>query len=108
VPLSPETLETFQRAIREVHDCDSTYVESVPVHDEFQGKQVWEQIVHVFDLHGHPKAARAYVWAELLDEVSGRQAIKAVLRVDPVNSPLDAVRASIVHEYRKQEGESDG
>jgi hypothetical protein len=107
MPLSPETTKIFQGVIRELHGCESSYVESVPVHETFQGQPVWDGIVHVFDLEGHPTAPRAYVWSELLDDWSGNQSIKAVLHQGPVVSPLDAVRANIVHSYKKQEGETD-
>lgn len=50
----------IQDAIKKMHGCDSTYVESVPVHEVFQGKTIWAGEVEVFDLHGHPRAKRCY------------------------------------------------
>jgi hypothetical protein len=102
VPLSRETIEVFQDAIRRLHGSESTYVESVLVHEEFQGETVWSGIVHVFDLKNHPKAERCYAWAELVDEWSGKQRFHAVLHQEPVDSPTAAVRAAIVHKAREQ------
>ena len=71
----------------------------MPVKEVFQGKTVWEGIVEVFDLHGHPKANRAYAWAHDTDE-PGRKRNVAVLHIQPVTSPIMAVKAAIREEFR--------
>jgi hypothetical protein len=38
-------------------------VDALPVKEVFEGKTVWEGIIHVFDLEGHPGATRAYAWS---------------------------------------------
>jgi hypothetical protein len=47
---------------------------------EFQlkGSTVWEGMVHVFDLEGHPKATRAYAWSSPI-EGSTKRGFFAVL-----------------------------
>ena len=35
-------------------------MQSVPVRETFDGKTVWEGVVHIFDLIGHPTATHAY------------------------------------------------
>jgi hypothetical protein len=45
----------LQDVIRRLHGVDSKHVQSVPVKETFQGKTVWEGIVEVFELKGHPK-----------------------------------------------------
>jgi hypothetical protein len=62
----------------------------------------------VFDLTGHPTAARAYAWSS---EVTGsdRPRLTAVLHGGPVDSPEAAVRASIAADLRgslKEEAEA--
>jgi hypothetical protein len=79
-------------------------VESIPTTETFEGETVSPGIVHVFDLIDHPEASRAYVWSELQDGISGRQTIKVILHAGPGESPLDAVRAAIVKEYKDREG----
>jgi hypothetical protein len=59
-----DAIKALQEAIRRLHGCEATFVEAVPVHEEFQGQTVWSGIVHVFDLKDHPSADRAYAWAE--------------------------------------------
>lgn len=36
------------------------YAQSVPVKETHAGAVVWEGVVHVFDLAGHPTTSRAY------------------------------------------------
>lgn len=64
-----------------------------------EGATVWEGVVHVFDLEGHPKATRAYAWSSPI-EGSTKRRFFAVLGIPPIMSPLDAVRAAIVQESR--------
>jgi hypothetical protein len=50
------------------------------VKEMFNGKTVWEGVMHVFDLEGHPKAAtRVYGWFSPI-EGSVRTAIAAERR----------------------------
>jgi hypothetical protein len=47
-------------------------------------------------LAGHPVANRAYAWSSLFED--GKRRFFAVLRIYPIKSPLDAVRAAIAAE----------
>jgi hypothetical protein len=62
---------------------------------------VWEGVVHVFDLEGHPTATRAYAWSSAI-EGSDKRRYYAVLGIGPIKTPLDAVRAAIVMEHRQK------
>jgi len=63
------------------------------------GSDVWEGVVHVFELSGHPTAVRAYAWSSPV-EGSDKRRFFAVLHQGPIKSPADAVRAAIVAEQR--------
>lgn len=89
----------LQRAIHDLHGLDSEHVESVPVHETFQGETMWQGTVEVFRVRGHPKATHAYAWTHDLDD--GRINHVAVLGVPPINSAVDAVRAVAVSEGRR-------
>jgi hypothetical protein len=71
-----------------------------PVRETFEGQPVWEGVVHVFDLTGHPTAIRAYAWSSPI-EGSTKRRFFAVLHQPPVDSPEAAVRAAIVAEHRR-------
>jgi len=83
--------ERLRKAIRDLHGVDATHLRSEPLHETFQGQTVWEGIVEVFALKGHPKAGLAYAWSHATDG-GGRNYI-AVLGVGPIRSASDAVRA---------------
>jgi hypothetical protein len=99
-------IDELRDVIRRLHGVDSTHIESVPIKEEFQGKTVWEGIVEVFDLIGHPKATRLYAWAYETDNPKRPKHV-TVLHTRIVNSPLMAVRAAIVEEFRRREAEEN-
>jgi len=97
-----DSREPLQAAVESQHACRASFVQTVPVHEEFQGQTVWDGVVHVFDLDGHPKATRAYAWSSPI-EGSERRRFFAVLQLGAIKTPLDAVRAAIVAEHRQRE-----
>ena len=88
----------LKRAVEAQHGGTATLVQSVPIDERHDGKPVWQGVVHVFDLVGHPKAKRAYAWSSERDD--GKRRFYAVLHVGPVTGPVEAVRAAIVAERR--------
>jgi hypothetical protein len=54
--------DELKHAIETQHGGTATLAQSVPVRETFKGEPVWEGVVHVFDLEGHPEATRAYAW----------------------------------------------
>jgi hypothetical protein len=96
-------IDELREVIRRLHGVDSRHIESVPVTENFQGKRVWEGIVEVFELRGHPKAQKVYAWAHKTDDPKKPKRHVTVLHIHPVTSPLLAVRAAIVQEFRNAE-----
>jgi hypothetical protein len=94
-------IKELRVAIRYLHGAEATHVESVPVKEMFQGKTVWEGVVEVFDLHGHPAASRVYAWAHATDDKKQQKRHVTVLHIPPVVSPETAVRWAIVQQYRE-------
>jgi hypothetical protein len=87
--------------IRRLHGAEASHVGSVPVKEEFQGQTVWEGVVEVFELNGHPTAHRAYAWSHDTDDPANPCRHVTVLHAHPVKSAQDAVRAFIVQESRE-------
>jgi hypothetical protein len=56
-----------REAVERMHGGTAALAQSVPVRETFEGKTVWEGVVHVFDLIGHPTATRAYAWSAPID-----------------------------------------
>jgi hypothetical protein len=94
-------LDALHEAILKMHGTDSEHVESVPVTERFQGEVVWDGVVEVFKLASH-EAPKAYAWSHESD--SGGRRFVAVLHSPPVDSPLKAVQAALVQEYRQRHG----
>ena len=71
----------------------------LPVKETFEGKTVWEGVVHIFNLEGNAKSTRAYASSSPV-EGSDKRRFYAVLHLGGIRSPLDAVRAAIVSERK--------
>jgi hypothetical protein len=89
--------------IHKLHHAKAKHVHSVPVREEFQGRVVWDGVVEVFDLTGHPKANRIYAWAHETDDPKHPKKYVTVLHMPPVVSPETAVRAAIVQESKQRD-----
>ena len=95
-------LARVQVAVSQLHNCGALFRATAEVHEIFQGKTVWKGEVEVFDLHGHPKAKRAYAWSHQEGKDDKGERFVAVLELPPVNSPVTAVRASIMADRQKR------
>ena len=93
-------VEELRDVIRRLHGVESRHLESVPIKETFQGRTVWEGIVEVFELVGHPKAPKVYVWTYETDNPKKPKHV-TVLHTGPITSPILAVRAAIVQEFRE-------
>ena|SRR5687767_15217209 len=93
-------IEELQAALLNLHGVSSTYVESVPVLEEFNGETIWQGEVEVFDIRGHPKAKRAYAWGHATGENDQARRYVAVLELPPVISPQTAVKAAVMSEIQ--------
>ncbi len=87
-----------------MHGCKAVHVSTVPVKETFDGQTVWEGEVEVFNVSGHPRAFQCYAWAYQGDD--GRTKYTAVLRLPPVQSPQDAVKAAIVAQVKDERKET--
>ena len=92
-------LERLEKAILDLHGCKSKHVESMPIHETFEGKTVWQGVVEVFVLYEHPKAEFAYAWSYKDD--SGKPHYVAVLGMSPIHSAEDALKAYVVADHQR-------
>lgn len=97
-PISSMPPESLEEVIKKEHGCDSVHVRSEPLYEAFQGLTAWQGTVEVFDLIGHPKAKRAYVWQ--YEDDDKRTKTVTVLEIPPVDSAQTAVKAAIVAKAR--------
>lgn len=95
-------IEELQDVIHRLHGATATHVQSVSVTEKYKGQTVWDGVVEVFDLIGHPKANRIYAWAHDTDDPANPKRYVTVLHIPPVVSPQTAVQAAIVQESRER------
>ena len=74
----------LKRAVESRHGCTAMLIQSVPVKETFGGKTVWEGLVHVFKIHGHPQARQAYAWSSPI-EGSDKRRFFAVPHMPPTS-----------------------
>lgn len=98
----PDYLARVQVTVSQLHNCGATWRETVPVHEIFRGQTVWQGEVEVFDLYNHPKAKRAYAWSHRAGANDEGERFVTVLEIPPVESPITAVRASIMADAQKR------
>jgi hypothetical protein len=97
--MSEVDTDELKRALENMHGGTATFVQSVPIDENFGGLPVWQGAVRIFDLADNPRAARAYAWSSRI-EGSTKRRFFAVLHMGAITSPVEAVRAAIVAEHR--------
>ncbi|HEV2136856.1 MAG TPA: hypothetical protein VGR47_21735 [Terracidiphilus sp.] len=96
-------IEELQGVIRKLHGVHSTHIQCVPVTEQHAGQTIWDGIVEVFELHGHPKATHAYAWTHDTDDPEHPRRSVTVLKIPPAVSPESAVRVAIMQELSDAE-----
>ncbi len=93
-------IEELKDVIHKLHGAEATHIRSVPVKEVFRGEVVWNGVVEVFDLIGHPTAKMVYAWAHDTDDPKRPRRHITVLHTGPVTSAVSAVKAAIAQEFR--------
>ena len=88
-----ERIEQLRVAVEIMHHCKASHETPTPVLEMFRDQTVWEGVVESFALSGHARAKRCYAWSYQRD---GQTQYVTALEMPPVESPITAVRASIV------------
>jgi hypothetical protein len=89
-----------QMAVSQLCNCGATGRETVPVHEIFQGKTVWQGDVVVFDLSGHPKAKQTFAWSHPDGAQDERERFVAVLEIPPMGSAQKADQVQIINDAK--------
>jgi hypothetical protein len=89
----------LKQAVEALHQCEANYISSEHVRETFEGTVVWDGAVSLFGVTGHPEATMCYAWSAQEVE-SGARVVYAVLRMEPIDSSRDAVRASLALKRR--------
>jgi hypothetical protein len=95
-------IDELRDVIHRLHGAKAKHLESVPVKESHEGQTVWDGVVEVFRLKGHPKTDRIYAWVHETGDPARPKRHVTVLHIPPVVSPQTAVQAAIVQEYRER------
>jgi hypothetical protein len=82
--MQPRIITELKDAIREVHGCETLYVNTVHVTKTLSADPNWDGLVKVFELIGHPEAKRCYAWS-YRDGKTTRS--MTALEIPPTTSP---------------------
>jgi hypothetical protein len=97
--MSKSDFEAIRRSVEALHGCEASYLTSEHVRESVGDRVVWDGMVSVFGLAGHPATTMCYAWSAEEKESSER-AYYAVLQIPPIESARDAVRASLALKRR--------
>lgn len=82
--------------IQKMYGVQSMQIDSVQVTHVFEDNTVWDGMIEVFELHGHPRAPIVYAWAQDMKKPGMPKKYFAVLHLNLVDSLEAAVKAAIV------------
>ncbi len=88
-----EEIQRLRQAVRSVCGCESIHHESVVVTEMLDYQPMYQHLVEVFRLLGHPDTTFAYAWRD--PRRRGEQDV-VVFGAPPVYTARDAVEAAAV------------
>ena len=96
---SSDEIGELTRAVEQMHGSPARFVRSTPVDERHHGTPVWRGTVAEFALASHPRAKRCFAWGP--PQPAGKIRYYAVLGIPPIDTAVDAVRASIVADAKR-------
>jgi hypothetical protein len=91
----------LKQAVEELHDCQANYVTSQHVRESLGDHPVFDGMVAIFGVSGHPAANTCYAWSAE-DPETRQVTVYAVLHYAPIQSSRDAVRATLAARQRSE------
>src|SRR5262244_2971035 len=84
-------IDELRNVIR-LPSAKAKHVERGPVTERFQGQVIWDGIVEVFHLKGHPLTDKVYAWMHHTDDPAKPKRHVTVLHVPHANSARSSPR----------------
>jgi hypothetical protein len=97
--MSKADFDQLKRAVEELHGCEANYLSTQHVRESFEATRVFDGGVSLFAVTGHPASTMCYAWSAEEPDSSARS-YYAVLRLAPIESARDAVRAALALRHR--------
>jgi len=90
-------IEQLKALIEQQYGTTATHVETVPVHETFNGETIWDGEVEVFDVPEFENADRVFAWN--FEDDDGEQQQVTVAQISPASDPSTAVKAYLISQY---------
>lgn len=84
----------LKHSVEELHGCEANYISSEHVRESLGDTLVFDGEVSLFGLSRHPAATMCYAWS-VQESGGSAPVVYAALRMAPIDSSRDAVRASL-------------
>ena len=97
--MSKADFVALKRAVEEFYGCEANYVSSEHVRETWDETLVFDGMVSLFGLTGHPAATRCYAWS-VEQQGDGERIVYAALCIPPIQKGRDAVLASLAVKQR--------
>jgi hypothetical protein len=92
--MSRDDFVALKEAVEELHGSEANYLSTEHVRESLGETLLFDGAVSLFGLTGHPATTMCYAWSAEGPGSSSRL-IYAVLRIQPIDSSRDAVRAAL-------------
>jgi len=94
----PHTIKKLADGIRSIYGCHAVWLRTHPAHKEWYGEFATDGVVQVYELTGHNRANRCYVWNY---QEHGEWYYTTVLEIPPVSDAESAVRADVARRVKE-------
>jgi hypothetical protein len=89
----------LKQAVEDFYRCEANYISSEHVRESWGETLVFDGMVSLFGLAGHPAATRCYAWT-IEPEGSEGRTVYSALCIPPIEKGRDAVLASLALKQR--------
>ena len=95
--------EGIKAVIEREHGGTATFIGTELVTAMWQGLIAWQGVVQVYALTGEAQFKTVYAWLDHPDGSGAPRPVHTALKGGAINTPWDAVNASIVAKHRRSD-----
>lgn len=88
----PHRIDQLAAGVKRIYGCDATWIRTHPASKDWYGDFASDGVVQVYELSGHDRAERCYVWNY---QQHGQWYYTTLLEIPPVSDPESAVKAGV-------------
>ena len=93
-----QNIAKLQEYIQTMYGVRAMHIDSLRTTQILEDYTIWDGMIEVFELNGHPKASVVYAWTQNTSKRGKPEKYFAVLHLNSVDSPEAAVKAAFIQE----------